>query len=61
MKKYLHIKTIFHITFLCIFCCTLFSCKPTPKDLTILYDASLEEMQKIAKEDDKVFCMVVTK
>ncbi len=40
----------------------LFSCKPTPKDLTILYGASLEEMQEIAKEEDKkVFCVVLTK
>ena len=56
------IKNIFHSTFFCVFCCALFSCKPTPKDLTILYGASLEEMQEIAKEEDKkVFCVVLTK
>ena len=46
MKKYLHIKTISYLIFLGTFSCLFFSCKPTLKDLTILYGASLEEVQK---------------
>ncbi len=38
-----------------------FSCQPTPKDLTILYDQTLEETKKLAKQDNKVICVVLTK
>ncbi len=61
MKRYF-IKTISRLTFFSALIFVFFSCKPTPKDLTILYGASLEEMQEIAKEDDKkMFCVVLTK
>ena len=49
------------LLFAVVFCALFFSCKPTPKDLTIFYDMPLEEVQKIAKEDEKVFCVVLTK
>ena len=62
MNKIKTSKNASCLTFLCVLCCALFSCKPTLKDLTILYGASLEEMQELAKEEDKkVFCVVLTK
>ncbi len=46
--KFIIAKNVFAKPFIAtlILCCTFFSCKPTPKDLTILYGASLEEVQK---------------
>ncbi len=48
------------LLFAILFCTLFFSCKPTPKELTIFYDMPLEEVQKIANEEDKVFCVVLT-
>lgn len=41
--------------------CLFYSCKTSPQKLMIMYDQELEHVKDLAKQDDKMFCVVLFK